>query len=800
MGASGRKPRLPAGSHDSPPSGCEPRARCEGARSAEGARLEEVRLLTGGGRFTDDTAPAGALVARFLRAQLAHARILGIDTAAARALPGVALVATAADLAHEIPAPLAAEAGLRDAAGEMLREPPRPLLARDRVRHVGEAVALVVAENDAVARDALEAIALDLEPLPAVVEPRAALAPGAPELHPSVPGNLAIDWHQGDARAVEAAFARAARITRLARRTARIAALYLEPRAAWAIHDAERGVTTLTVASQGAHLQKKLLLRCLGWEPASLRVVTEDVGGGFGPKFPLYPETALVAWAARRLGRAVRWSAERSEHFLADAQARDLEAELELALDGEGRFLALRVEAQAGLGAWLSSLAAIVPTTGLARVISGSYRIPAIAVRVRCAYTTTPPVDAIRGAGKPEAIALLEAAIDRAALETGLDPIELRRRNLLRPEDFPWTTPLGYALEPFDAPALLERALALADRADFPARRAEAASRGRLLGFGLACHLHPSGALPGELARLTLRPDGTVEAWTGTQSQGQGHASVLARIVAEPLGLAADRVRIRQGDSERLPDGPGTGGSSSMVVSGNSLLRGARALAERIRAFAAQLFEASAADLRLAEGAIEVVGTDRRMSLAELARKAQAEGQVLRVEQPAIDPVQTWSAGVTTAELELDPETGAVRLTRLACALAIGRVLDRRGAEGQVHGALTMAAGEALVERVVFDPPSGQLLTGSLLDYALIRARDVPPIAISFEGPPSTRNPLGVKGLGELPSSGGPAAIAAALADALRPLGAALPDPPFTPERVWRAIGQAEAQSPPRRT
>ncbi len=770
------------------------------AGDAPGRRLEDGRLLEGRGRFTDDTAPAGAFVARFLRAQHAHARIRAIETRAARALPGVALVATAAELDAAGLGPLPAEARLVDAAGRPLREPPRPLLARDRVRHAGEALALVVAESDALARDALEAIAVELEPLPAVVEPRAALAPGAAELHPEVPGNLAIDWRQGDPAAVEAAFARAARIVRVENRTAGLAAVYLEPRAAWAVHEPAARRTTLAVTSQGPHLQKKLLLAALGWEPSSLRVITEDVGGGFGPKFPAYPETALVAWAARRLGRPVRWAAERAEHFSADARARDLDAALELALDGQGRFLALRVDAVAGLGAWLSSLAAIVPTTGLSRVISGLYRIPAIAVRVRCAYTNTAPVDAIRGAGKPETFALLEAAVDRAAHELGLDPVALRRRNLLRPEDFPWTTPLGHDYEPFDAPALLERALALADPEGRPRRRAEARARGRLLGFGVACHLHPTGALQGECARLELLEDGTVEARTGTRSTGQGHATVLARIVAGRLGLSPERVRIRQGDTDLSPSGPGTGGSSSMVVSGASLHRGSAALAERIRMLAAELLEAAPADLRLEDAAVLVAGTDRRVGFAELARQAAASGTPLLVEQPSVDPVQTWPAGVTVAEVEVDPETGLVRVVRVATALDIGRVLDPVLAAGQVQGGVAAGIGEALFERIVYEPTSGQLLTGSLLDYAIPRAADVPAVDLAFLGTPSTRNPLGVKGLGELPSNGAPAAVLAAVRDALRPLGVDRLDPPLNPERVWRAIRDARDRAGPERS
>lgn len=753
-------------------------------------RREDPPLLQGRGRFTDDTAPKDALCACFLRAGPAHARLLRLDVAAARAMPGVAAVLTAAELAADGIGPIPAKAELRDAAGRRILEPPRPALVGERIRHSGEILAMVVAADPLRARDAAEAIGVELEPLPPIVRARDALASDAPSIHPEVPGNLALDWAVGDAEAVRTALDRSAHRVVLARRFARIAGLYLEPRAAWAGHDPASGVTTLTVASQGVHLQKELLLRATGWEPASLRVVTEDVGGGFGPKFPLYPETLLVAWAARRLGRPVRWACERAEHFLADAQARDLEAEIELGLDAQGRIVALRVEGVAGLGAWLSSYAAIVPTLGMARVIGGLYRIPAVAVRLRLAYTTTTPVDAFRGAGKPEALDLLEEAVDAAAARAGLDPVELRRRNLLQPAELPWTAPLGHVLEPFDAPRLLDRALALADRAGLAARRAEAAARGRLLGQGVACHLHPSGGLLGEQARLELLPDGTVLAWTGTQSQGQGHASALAPIVADRLGLAPEKVRIRQGDSAALATGPGSGGSASMVISGSSLHRGALALAARIRAFAAELLEAAEADLRLEGGRVVVAGTDRALPLAELARAAAARGAPLRVEQVEAAPPQTWATGVTLVELEVDRETGRIELRRVASAVDCGTVLDPASAEGQVQGGIAAGIGQALLERIVHDG-AGQLLTGSLLDYAIPRAADLPPPAIAFEPTPSTRNPLGVKGLGELPTNGALAAVANALADALRPLGVPPPDPPFTPERVWRALRKA---------
>ncbi|MCS6877007.1 MAG: xanthine dehydrogenase family protein molybdopterin-binding subunit [Geminicoccaceae bacterium] len=761
-------------------------------RTASPDRCADPRFVAGRGRFTDDTAPADALWALFLRAPLAHARVRALDLAPARALPGIVGLWSGADLAAAGAGPLPALARLPDT---VVREPPRPAVAVDRIRYSGEILAVVVADHPARGLDALEAVAVDLEPLPAVVEPRAAAAPDAPQLHASVPGNLACDWRKGDPRAVEAAFARAHRVVRLRERFPRIAGAYLEPRAVWAAHDPGSGVTTVTVASQGAHVQHRLLCAALGWRPESLRVVTEDVGGGFGPKFPLYPETLLVAWAARRLGRTVRWTASRTEHFLADAQARDLDAELALALDTEGRFLALRFDAIAGLGAWLSSFAAIVPTTGASRVIGGLYRIPAIDLRVRLVYTNTAPVDAFRGAGKPEALYLLERAIDEAAASLGLDPVAIRQRNLLRPEDFPWTTPLGYTYEPFDAPALLERALFLGDRAGFAARREAARNaRGALRGFGLACHLHPTGALPGETARVVLAEDGTVEAWTGTQDTGQGHGRALARLLADILAQPPERLRVRQGDTAALPDGPGTGGSSSMVVSGNSLARAARRFRSLLLETAAELLEADPLDLRLVPGAVEVVGTDRRISLAELSRRAAAHGRPLRVEQAQEDPAETWPAAVTTAEVEIDPETGALRVVRMATVLDIGAVLDPAGAQGQVHGGIAAGLGEALCERIVYDPESGQLLSGSFLDYAVPRAREVAPVEIAWHGVPGTRNPLGIKGLGELPTNGALAAIGNAVFDALRPRGVGKLALPFLPERIWRAIREAAGQ------
>jgi carbon-monoxide dehydrogenase large subunit len=753
-------------------------------------RLEDPRLLTGGGRFTGDAPAPRALQALVLRSPHAHARITRLDVRAARAMPGVALVLTPADVADCGHNPAITE--IRDAAGRRHAEPPRLPLAQGIVRHVGEPVAFVVADTLAQARDAADAIELDYAPLPVVVDAAAALAPGAPELHPEAPGNLCCDWTRGDAAAVDAAFARAAHVARVRHRSARILAGYVEPRAVLAEWDEAAQRVTLTTPSQGVHVLHRLLCdHILRWPRESLRVVTQDVGGGFGPKLPPYPEQALACLAAQRLRRAVRWVQDRSEHHLADTHARDLIAEASLALDEDGRFLALRVEGFANFGAFVSTVNPSIPTGGMAKVISGLYAIPAISLRLRCAFTNTAPVDAVRGAGKPEALVLLERLVDVAARETGRDPVELRRINLVPTDAFPYRTALGYRYDSGDYQALMDAVLRAGDAAGFESRRAASAAKGKLRGRGVACHLHGSGGWGDETSIVEVLPDGGIRARTGTQNQGQGHGTAYAQILAATFGVDPSRVEIVQGDSETIPRGGGTGGSSSTIISGTTLTLAGRAAIEAGMDHAADLLEAARADIEWDKGAYAVAGTDRRVTLAQVA--AQAGGLEGRAD--FADTVETWPAGIALCEVEIDPETGAVILDRFAAAHDVGRVVNPLLLAGQMHGGLVAGIGGALCEEAVYHA-DGQLLTATLMDYAMPRAEEVPDFVLADASVPSPNNALGIKGVGELPTNGAPAAVANAVLDALAARGVRHVELPLTPQRVWQALRDAGATPP----
>jgi carbon-monoxide dehydrogenase large subunit len=755
-------------------------------------RLEDPRLLTGGGRFAADRAVPGALQAVFLRSPYAHAHIRAIETATARALPGVAAIYTAADT---VAAGLGHNPCLVEIAGVDGRrhaEPPRLPISPDRVRHVGEIVAIVVAETLDAARDAAEAIEVDYEELPAVVAGDAALEPGAPLLHDDAPGNLVCDWRKGDAAAVGAAFARAAHVARVSFRAARILASYLEPRAALAEHDAASGTTTLTTPSQGVHVIHRLLCdHILKIPREALRVVTEDVGGGFGPKLPPYPEQALVCFAARRLERAVRWVQERGEHHLADTHARDLIATAELALDADGRFLAIRVDAIANYGAYTSAVTPTITTGGMAKVLASLYDIPAAHVAMRGAFTNTAPVDAFRGAGKPETLVLVERLVDVAARETGRDPVALRRLNLVRRDAFPHRTALGYRYDSGDFERLLDTARAAGDEDGFAARRAASLARGMRRGRGYSCHLHGSGGWGDETSIVTIAADGVIEARTGTQSQGQGHATAFAQVVAAVLGVDVARVRVVQGDSARIPRGGGTGGSSSTIVSSTTLKRASDAAIAVARDAAADLLEAAAVDVEFRDGVFAVVGTDRRIGLLEVAARAGGvEGRA-----DFADTVETWPTGVARCEVEVDPATGVVRVARFDAAVDVGIVVNPLLLDGQLHGGYATGIGQALLEDARYDA-SGQLIAATLMDYALPRAADTPFFGTALACTPSPNNALGIKGVGELPTNGAAAAVANAVIDALAADGVVHIELPMTSQRVWDAIRNAAARRP----
>jgi len=754
-------------------------------------RLEDPRLLTGGGRYASNRRPPGTLVAIFLRSPHAHARLDPIDRAPALAIPGVVAVYTAAEaeLGHN-----PALTAITDPQGRRHLEPPRPAIARGRVRHVGEIVAMILAETEAAARDGAEALAPLYDPLPAIATGQAALAPGAPDLHAEVPGNLICAWQKGDAAAVAAAMAHAAHVTRLTHRSPRILAGYLEPRAALAEPDGAGGIT-LTTPSQGAHvIQRVLADHLLRWPRARLRVVTEDVGGGFGPKLPPYAEQALVAFAAADLNRPVRWVQERTEHHLADTQARDLVAEGQLALDADGRFLALSVRGIAAFGAYVSTVAPTIPTFGMAKVITGLYAIPAAHLALDCVLTSTAPVDAVRGAGKPEALALLEALVDQAARETGRDPLALRALNLVPAGAFPFTTALGYRLDSGDYPALLAAATSLADAAGYAARQAESAARGQLRGRGVACHLHGSGGWADETSQVSIDTSGAVTLRTGTQSQGQGHATAYVQVVAAALGVAPVAVRLVQGDTSEVLRGGGTGGSSSTIISAGTLARAAEALVEAGRPRAADLLEAALVDIEWQAGAYAVAGTDRRVTLLQVA--AASGGLTGRAEFDAT--VESWPAGVAIAEVEVDPETGRVTLDRFAASVDAGRVINPMLLAGQLHGGFAAGIGQALMENALYDA-EGQMLAATLMDYAMPRADDLPGFLHVDQPSLTPNNPLGIKGVGELPTNGAPAAVANAVRDAIGVAGDL--DLPLTAARVWALLNPAACgpRSPPSR-
>ena len=743
-------------------------------------RREDRRFLTGQGRYTDNTAPRGCVPVLFVRSPYAHARINGIDKREALAVPGVIAIYTAEDTAADKLGHLPTISEIKDEAGNRHREPPHLPMPVGKVRHVGDIVAMVIAETLDQARDAGELLAVDYEELPAVVTVAQALAPGAPLVHEEVPGNLMCKWGRGDAAATDAAFAGAAHVSRLAIRSPRQIVHYMETRAAWSSYDAASELVTVTFGSQGVQIPHRLMCeRVLNLAKDKLRLVTQDVGGGFGPKYPISAESTLIAWATRKLRRGLRWSAERAEHALSDSHSRDLVAAGELALDAAGKFIGLRVKAEANFGAYLSMFAPSIPTTGMAKVISGLYRIPAIRLDFDCAFTNTVPVDAIRGAGKPEALFLLERLVDLAAGETGRSPAELRRLNFLTPEEMPYKAASGYTYDAADCPALFEAALAKADHAGFAARRAASEAKGLKRGVGFGCHLHGTGGIADEHAVVQVTADRLI-AIAGTQSQGQGHETVFAQILSAALEVPIDRIEVRQGDTSTIPHGGGTGGSSSTIISGTTLRRAADVVIQRGRELAAERLETAPVDITYSNGKFEVVGTDRRIGLFELAEWKPFEGDAVFA-----DKIDSYPTGVMVCEVEVDPETGHVRVDRMTAAFDAGLVVNPLLIEGQMHGGIAHGLGNALMEQAVYDEASGQLLTGTLMDYALPKADDLPSFAVESIATPSPNNFMGLKGIGELPTNGAPAALGNAVMDAI---GARHIDMPITAERVWKAL------------
>ncbi|HSD42922.1 MAG TPA: xanthine dehydrogenase family protein molybdopterin-binding subunit [Burkholderiales bacterium] len=777
-------------------------------------RKEDLRFLTGRGEFVSDFAVPGALHCAIVRSPHAHARIRSIEPGPAGGMPGVAAVLSGTDMAADGIGPMRTLWPIRSHDGAPMAEPPRWALARGRVRHVGEPVAIVLAETPGAALDAAEHVEIDYESLPAVTASPDARGDRAPRLHDEAPGNVCFRWQRGDAAAVERAFAQAAHTVELRLANNRLAGCAIEPRAVIALPGADGDSLTLYSATQIPHFVRRLLAEQLALPELAIRVVAPDVGGGFGYKGKHYPEETIVAWAARRVRRPVRWVATRAESFLSDNQARDHVTRCALALDAGGRFLALRVETLANLGAYVSMVGAAIPSAIYSALLAGVYATPAIHVSVTGVFTNTLPTDAYRGAGRPEACFVLERLADEAARLLGMDRADIRRRNLVPATVMPYKTPIGPTYDCGDFPRVFERALVLADYSGADARRNAAEARGMLRGIGIACFVESSGVAPSKLAgalgalagffesaEVRLDSTGAVQASLGTHSHGQGHATTYAQILSSRLGVPLARIRIVEGDTAAVPYGTGTFGSRSIAVGGSALDVAAAKIVEKGRRIAAHRLEAAATDVEFAGGRFVVKGTDRGLALSDVARAAHTAHDLPAGTEPGLQesafydpPNFAFSNGVHVCEVEVDPETGAVRIIGYCAVDDIGTVINPTIVEGQLHGAVAQGAGQALSEACVYDG-AAQLVSASFLDYAVPRADELPDfVSENDESQPCTHNPLGAKGCGEAGTIAAPAAVVNAILDALAPLGVDDIEMPATPQRVWQAIVRARRE------
>ena len=773
-------------------------------------RKEDARFLTGRGRYTDDINLPGQLYAHLLRSTVAHANLGSVDTSAAEAAPGVHAVFTGPDMEGVGGVPTGWLIHSKD--GSPMVEPAHPAMAIGKVRHVGEIVAIVVAETRDQAREAAALIDIDYQELPAAASLEAARADGAPLVWDEADGNLCYDWEVGDRVAAEAAIDGAAHVVSIDVVNQRLVPNAIEPRAAIGNFDPTTGEYTLYTTSQNPHLIRLLLgAFVLGLPEHKLRIVAPDVGGGFGSKIPHYAEEAILTWTAGRLARPVKWTSDRSEAFVSDTQGRDHISTATLGLDEDGKFVGLKVSTQANLGAYLSTFATCVPTYLYGILFAGPYTTPAIYVEVEGVFTNTVPVDALRGAGRPEATYLLERLVDKAAAATGIDRVDIRRRNFIR--EFPYQTPVALQYDQGDYDATLDLALEASDWDGFEARRNEAAGRGKLRGIGIstfieACGIAPSavvgslGARAGlyEVGSVRVHPTGSVSVFTGTHSHGQGHETTFAQIVAETLGVDFEAVDVVHGDTNAIPFGMGTYGSRSLAVGGTAIYNAVQKVIAKGRKIAAHLLEASEEDIEFADGNFTVAGTDRSKSIGEIALTAYVphnypEGLEPGLEETAFyDPLNfTFPAGTHIAEVEVDPETGVVELVSVTGADDVGRIINPMIVNGQLHGGLAHGIGQALLEHCEYDA-EGQLVTGSYMNYTMPRAGDLPNFNINHNTTHCTHNPLGVKGVGEVGSIGVPPAVINAVVDALSPLGVTHMEMPATSERVWQAIQAAQAQ------
>lgn len=777
-------------------------------------RKEDYRFLTGAGQYTDDVVLPQQSHGVFLRSPHAHAKIRSIDIAAAKQSPGVIAIFTGADLAAENIGGLPCGWLIHSTDGKPMNEPPHPVIAHEKVRHVGDQVALVVAESIKEAKDALELIDVDYDVLPAVVDTASASDPGKPLVHDGVADNICYNWGHGDKAKTDAAFAQAAHVTTLDIVNQRLIPNAIEPRAVNASYSKHDESYTVYVANQNPHVERLLMAAfVLSLPESKLRIIAPDVGGGFGSKIFLYAEDVALTWASKKVGRPIKWAAERSEAFLTDAHGRDHVTKAELALDRDGKFLAMRVHTTANMGAYLSTFASSVPTILYATLLAGQYTTPAIYAEVKAVFTNTVPVDAYRGAGRPEATFVVERLVETAAREMNIDPVEIRRRNFIR--EFPYSTPVGLTYDTGDYEACLSRALEIADVKGFPARRDEAKKQGKLRGLGYSCYIEACGLAPSNIAgalgaraglfeagEVRVHPTGSVTVFTGSHSHGQGHETTFAQVVADRLGVSIDNVEIIHGDTGRIPFGMGTYGSRSIAVGGSALMKALDKIEAKAKKIAAHLLEASAEDIEFKDGIFRVAGTDRTKTFVDVSLAAYVPHNFpLETLEPGLnenafyDPTNfTYPSGAYICEVEVDQDTGETRIQKFTAVDDFGNVINPMIVEGQVHGGLGQGIGQAMLERCVYDNDSGQLLSGSFMDYAMPHAIDLPNFTVeTAKGTPCTHNPLGVKGCGEAGAIGSPPAVINAIIDALAPLGVKDLQMPATPHRVWSAMHAAAA-------
>ncbi len=751
-------------------------------------RREDQRFVTGGGAYLDDLRFDHLARAVFLRSPHAHAAIRSIDVAAARKAPGVLAVLTAADAKADGLKSLRPYAEANVQTGEPFVFDEQPLLAANKVRFVGETVAMVIAETLARALDAAELIEVDYEPLPAVTRASKAAASGAPQLSAQVPGNTCMDWTTGDTKGAEAAFATAAHVITLDLDNHRVTTNPIEPRGSVGQFDPATSRYTLHISSQNIHINRDHAARCLGVEPASVRFVAPDVGGGFGAKNFIYAEHILVAWAARKVARAVKWVATRSEVFLADHPSRDMETTASLALDTSGKFLALKVDSAANVGAYLATVGGGVPTYQFHHLQGTVYRIPSIAMRVQVVLSNTAPIGVMRGPGFAEAVNIIERLIDTAALQAGFDRVELRRRNMVPAADMPMTNAFGFQVDSGAFPETLAKALAFADVAGFAERRRQSEARGLRRGLGFAYHIKGTGGAPMENVDVRFEADGTVSLITGTQHIGQGHETTFPQILSTRLGIPNELIKLRQGDTDLIAKGGGHGSSRATYMGGTAIWRASDEIIQKGLELAAEALEASEADIKFDDGKFTVTGTDKAIGLLELAGPARAKGKPLDTYHFWTREHLTFPNGLHVVEIEVDVDTGKVTLERYSGVDDYGVMVNPMIVAGQAHGAMAQGIGQALLERSTYDPDSGQMVAATFMDYAMPRADDLPSFGLGFNPTRCTTNPLGVKGCGEAGAIAAFPAIGNAILDALAPLGVRHFEGPASPWHIWKAI------------